>query len=146
MKRTIFAFRNLPKSSKTEAQNTMFCLETTDTPNACIVHNHGSILNEQWPFYFRGKIKFKAVYTRIFHWHNPSGRTRALGLTQSLTEMSTRDISWGWRRPVRRADNFATFMYRLYSNLGGSTPWNPQGLSRPVTGLLYLYILPKIFR
>jgi len=32
---------------------------------------------------------------RIFHWHNPSGRTMALGLTQPLTEMSTRNISWG---------------------------------------------------
>jgi hypothetical protein len=31
----------------------------------------------------------------IFHWHNPSGRTMALGLTQALTEMSTRNISWG---------------------------------------------------
>jgi hypothetical protein len=31
----------------------------------------------------------------VFHWHNPSGRTMALGLTQSLTEMSTRNISWG---------------------------------------------------
>jgi hypothetical protein len=31
----------------------------------------------------------------VFHWHNPSGRTRALGLTQPLTEMSTRNISWG---------------------------------------------------
>ena len=30
----------------------------------------------------------------IFHWHNPSGRTVALGSTQPLTEMSTRDISW----------------------------------------------------
>jgi len=30
----------------------------------------------------------------IFHWHNPSGRTMALGLTQPLTEMSTRNISW----------------------------------------------------
>ena len=27
--------------------------------------------------------------------HNPSGRTMALGLTQPLTEMSTRNISWG---------------------------------------------------
>ena len=26
--------------------------------------------------------------------HNPSGRTMALGLTQPLTEMSTRNISW----------------------------------------------------
>jgi len=33
----------------------------------------------------------------IFHWHNPSGRTVALGLTQPLTEMSTRNISWGGR-------------------------------------------------
>ena len=31
----------------------------------------------------------------IFHWHNPSGRTMALGLTQPLTEMSTRNIFWG---------------------------------------------------
>jgi hypothetical protein len=31
----------------------------------------------------------------IFHWHNPSGRTVALGLTQPLVEMSTRNISWG---------------------------------------------------
>jgi hypothetical protein len=29
------------------------------------------------------------------HWHNPSGRTMTLGLIQPLTEMSTRDISWG---------------------------------------------------
>jgi len=32
---------------------------------------------------------------RIFHWHNPSSRTMDLGLTQHLTEMSTRNISWG---------------------------------------------------
>ena len=30
-----------------------------------------------------------------FHWHNPSGRIMALGSTQHLTEMSTRNISWG---------------------------------------------------
>jgi hypothetical protein len=33
----------------------------------------------------------------IFHWHNPAGRTMALGLTQPLTEMSTRNISWRWK-------------------------------------------------
>ena len=31
----------------------------------------------------------------IFHWHNPSGRTMVLGLSRPLTEMSTRNISWG---------------------------------------------------
>ena len=41
----------------------------------------------------------------IFRWHNPYGRTMALGSTQSLTEMNTRSIScgvkvtgaWGWQ-------------------------------------------------
>jgi len=31
----------------------------------------------------------------IFQLHNPTGRTMALGSTQPLTEMSTRNISWG---------------------------------------------------
>ena len=31
----------------------------------------------------------------IFHWHNPSDCTVALGSTQPLTEMSTSRISWG---------------------------------------------------
>ena len=31
----------------------------------------------------------------IFLRHNPSGSTMALGLTQPLTKMSTRSISWG---------------------------------------------------
>ena len=31
----------------------------------------------------------------IFHCHNPSGRTIAPRSTQSLTEMSTRNILWG---------------------------------------------------
>ena len=33
--------------------------------------------------------------TGIFHWYNPSGRTVALASTQPLTEMSTRNTSWG---------------------------------------------------
>jgi hypothetical protein len=31
----------------------------------------------------------------IFHWRNPVGRTMALGSTQPLTEMSTRNLFWG---------------------------------------------------
>jgi len=29
-----------------------------------------------------------------FYWHNPSGLTLAMGSTQPLTEMSTRNMSW----------------------------------------------------
>jgi hypothetical protein len=41
---------------------------------------------------------------------------------------------------VRRTDNLTTFMCRLSRNLGASDSWNPKGLSRPVMGLLYLYL------
>ena len=46
---------------------------------------------------------------------------------------------------MRRADNLTTFMCRLSWNLGASTSWNPQGLSRPVMGLLYLYLSTSYF-
>ena len=46
----------------------------------------------------------------IFHRHNPSDRTMVLGSTQPLTEMSTRSISWGYKRPVRKAINLTTFL------------------------------------
>ena len=75
-----------------------------------------------------------------FQWHNPSDHTRTLVLTQPVTEMSTRNISWISRRPVRKADNIATFMCRFSWNLGASTSWNPQGLSSLVMGFLYRYI------
>jgi len=31
----------------------------------------------------------------FFHLHNSSDRTMALGSTQPLTEMSTKNVSWG---------------------------------------------------
>jgi hypothetical protein len=42
---------------------------------------------------------------------------------------------------VCRADNLTTFMCWFSWNLGASTSWNPMDLSRPVMGLLYLYLL-----
>ena len=41
---------------------------------------------------------------------------------------------------MRRADNLTTFMCRLSWNLGASTSWNSQGLSRAVMEFLYLYL------
>jgi len=56
---------------------------------------------------------------RWCHWnfsltYNPSDRTMALGSTQPLTEMSTRSISWGLRRTVRRADKITTILCRCH--------------------------------
>jgi len=42
----------------------------------------------------RSRVRFPMVTLDFFHWHNPSGRTMALGSTQPLTEMSSRNVSW----------------------------------------------------
>jgi hypothetical protein len=43
----------------------------------------------------------------FFSLPNLSSRTMALGSTQPLTEMSTRNLPAGKKRPARRADNLA---------------------------------------
>ena len=45
---------------------------------------------------------------------NPSDLTMALGSTQPLTEISTRSISWGYMRPVLKADNLTTILCRCH--------------------------------
>jgi hypothetical protein len=43
----------------------------------------------------------------IFNLPNPSSSTMALGWTQPLTEMTTRNLPGDKVRPARRADNLA---------------------------------------
>jgi hypothetical protein len=43
----------------------------------------------------------------FFNLPNPSSRTMALGSTQPLTEISTRNLPGGKKWPARRTDNFA---------------------------------------
>ena len=42
-----------------------------------------------------GRVSIPDGVIWIFQWHNTSDRTMALGLTRPLTEMRTRNISWG---------------------------------------------------
>ena len=65
----------------------------------------------------------------IFHSHNPSDRSMALGSTPSLTELSTRGISRWVNLSEPGADNLTNFTYRVSRNLEASTVWNLQGLS-----------------
>ena len=51
----------------------------------------------------------------------------ALGSTQPLTEMSTRCISWGERRSVRKADSLTTISMPLSWNLGNLNFLEPSG-------------------
>ena len=63
--------------------------------------------------------------TGIFHFRNPSGCTMVLGLTQPLTEMSTRNIYWG----VKAVSTQGWQPYHFYV-LTVLKSGNPQGLYR----------------
>ena len=76
----------------------------------------------------------------IFYWHNSSGRTMTLGSTQPLAEMSTKDVSW----KIKAAGAYGWQSYYLHMPIvlkyGSLNLLEPQGVSRPVLVLLYLYI------
>ena len=82
----------------------------------------------------------------IFYWRNLSARTMALGPTQPLTEVSTKNISWGeggrLRRPLLKANNLT---------ISSGTDWleirNPQppgipkacpAITLPLIGILHI--------
>jgi hypothetical protein len=64
----------------------------------------------------------------FFNLPNSSNRTMALGSTQPLTEMSTRNLPGGKKRPARKADNLSASISRMSENVGASTSRNPKSL------------------
>jgi hypothetical protein len=63
----------------------------------------------------------------------------ALGSTQPLTEMSTRKLSGGKRRPARRAQKPHRHLWAdCLENVGASTSQNPMGLHGLLQGQFYL--------
>ena len=126
------------------------CQTTCYMPEDSIIHDCFIILltvhigSMQWNSWLRHcATSWKVVgsipdgFIGIFHWRNPSGHTMALGLTQPLTEWVPGIFPGVSRWAVHRADNLTTFICWLSCNLGPSTSWNPQGLSRPVMELLF---------
>jgi hypothetical protein len=55
-------------------------------------------------FYVQNVVTF-VMFTRYFYTTNPPSRTMALGLTQPLKEMSTKNLPGGKGRPARKTDN-----------------------------------------
>jgi hypothetical protein len=65
----------------------------------------------------------------FFNLPNPSSRTMALGSTQHLTEMSTRNLPAGKGQPADKADNHTVICEPIVlENVGASTYHNPMGL------------------
>jgi hypothetical protein len=63
----------------------------------------------------------------FFNGPNPFSRIMALGSTQPLTEMSTRNLSGGEERPARKADNFTaiceSIVYKMWEPRRLTTLW-----------------------
>jgi hypothetical protein len=80
--------------------------------------------------------------TKIFHWHNPCGRTMALVSTQSLTGMSIRHISWG----VEAAGAYGWPTYHLHvpivAKSGSLNLLQPSGPNQACTGIPVALPLP----
>jgi hypothetical protein len=87
------------------------------------------------------RIRFSIVSLGFFIDINFPASTMALRSTQILIEMSTRNTSWRVKAAGAEADKLTAFVCRLSRNLGASTSWNSQGISRPVQGLLYLTVI-----
>jgi hypothetical protein len=60
----------------------------------------------------------------FFNWPNPSSLTMALGSTQPLTEMSTRNLPGGKGRPAREADNLIAICEPIVYKM-----WEPRDLT-----------------
>jgi hypothetical protein len=66
----------------------------------CIVIGWGTMLQAG-----RSRVQFPDEVIGFFNWRNPSSRIMALGSTQPLAEMSTRNLPGGKGRPGRETDN-----------------------------------------
>ena len=86
----------------------------------------------------RSRVRF-AMGSLQFFSDYPSGRTMALGPTRPLTEMSTRNLSWG---KDGRCVGLTTLPPSCADclEIRGASTWIPKGLSRRVAGKLYLYL------
>jgi hypothetical protein len=59
-------------------------------------------------FFVRSHVRYLMKSWDFFNWPNPSSRTMALGSTQPLTEMNTRNLPGCKERMVHKADNLTT--------------------------------------
>jgi hypothetical protein len=56
----------------------------------------------------RSRVRFPMRSLDFFNLPDPSIRIMALGSTQPVTEMNTRNLPGGKERPARKADNLFT--------------------------------------
>jgi hypothetical protein len=80
----------------------------------------------------------------FFHWHNPSGRTKVLGSTQPLTEMSTRCIPGGKGGRCVRLTNLPPSCAVVMKS-GNLNFLGPSGPLQACNGTALPYLLLHVF-
>jgi hypothetical protein len=78
----------------------------------------------------------------IFHWHNLSSLTMALGLTEPLTEMSTRNIYWdkgGWYVGLTNSPPSCANYLEIWEPQPSGIHWACPGLYRDCFTLTLYY-------
>jgi hypothetical protein len=65
-----------------------------------------------------------SVQDEVSNWPNPFSHTMALGSTQFLTEMNTKNLLGGKGRPTRKADNFTAVFEPIVWKM-----WGPRRLT-----------------
>ena len=84
----------------------------------------------------RYKPEGRGFNSQCCHWNFSLAYSFQPHYDPGVDSARTSNTSWG----AKTDDNLTIFMYRLSWNLGTSTFWNPQEMSRPVQGLRYLYL------
>jgi hypothetical protein len=86
----------------------------------------------------------------FFNLSNPSSLITALGSTQPLTEMSTRNLPWCKGRPACKADNLTAIcepiFYKMWEPRRLTTPWASTACYRDNFTFYTLYSSPNIIR
>ena len=91
--------------------------------------SEGRRFNSRW-------CRWNFLLTKFFRSHYGPG-----GSTHPLTEMNTRSIFWGWKRPVRKADKLTTIFghcHVIWEPQLPGTLWAPRACNGTDLPLLYL--------